>query len=469
MIITLDSGSGEVDITAYILNEPTVSRRVEAESGGEPGLMVLDDVQIEMPMHRTGGVFDEHSIAGSPLPNYYLRVYIHSETVPVFTGLVDWDTVTYTLQRTVQFTAIDLLKGLTELGLDAARDFQIQDVPTNCTYIISRTSSTELLLGQYNDATAQYEDIPAALFETGDFWRYDSNDYFVTYCQRLNTLGFLDGSGNPVYGLRILLHNPLPGSGFIYISSSVSRYRKAFYGTSITRDDLAVAVSFDAVKIITAIVNNVYPGISVVNNLSPSYFDINLDYQEVMGNYNTLYRPFDQDPYNALKYLVTMMRAYVYIDRQGRLVFDKAPGPGSMSSFTLQTDELLDYTKKFSWQNRIDYVNVICQDYDGSETEADEPGDYRPFMIDKMERTVFKPESETAEDIAEELWELYGKRHLHITAQIRWTASMESSLDLLTVLENEDDVRDYFIIGLKVDASREIADIEAISTQGWDE
>ena len=69
MKVTLDSGSGEADITAYILNEPTVSRRVEAESGGEPGLMVLDDVQIEMPMHRTRGVFDEDSIAGSALPS----------------------------------------------------------------------------------------------------------------------------------------------------------------------------------------------------------------------------------------------------------------------------------------------------------------------------------------------------------------------------------------------------------------
>jgi hypothetical protein len=467
--VTLDSGSGEVDITAYILNEPTVSRRVEAESGGEPGLMVLDDVQIEMPMHRTGGVFDEDSIAGSALPSYYLRVYIHSDTVPVFTGLVDWDTVSYTQQRTVQFTAIDLLKGLTELGLDAARDFQIQDVPTHCTYIISRTSSTELLLGQYDDTIAQYEDIPAALFEAGDFWRYDGNDYFVTYCHRLNTLGFLDGSGNPVYGLRILLHNPLPGSGYIYISSSVSRYKKEFYGIAITRNDLSLAVSFDAVKIIIAIVNNVYPGMTVVNNLSPSYFDINLDFQEVMGNYSTLYRPFDQDPYNALKYLVTMMRIYLYIDRQGRLVFDKAPATGASSSFTLETDHLLDYTKKFSWQNRIDYVNVICQDYDGSETEAEEPGNYRPFMVEKMERTVFKPESESAADIAEELWELYGKRHLHITAQIRWTAAMESGLDLLTVLENEDDSRDYYIIGIKIAASSEIADIEAISLEGWED
>lgn len=468
-----------VDWSPYFMNISTIQRSIESDKPGEAGVIMFDTVTIEMPLSKTGSYFNEELLfGGSAKPKYHVQIkkQISGTDYQLFEGLIDIDSLKFTRHGTVQFDCYDKLSALKFYPTLPARSYDnvLDHIPETEAYfdVVRIADSSQYTFRLYDINEEQVQFNPEwRMFEPGDIMldpRYYQSVPNDPYSQTK---------------LILIVGHALVSDDYLCIVSVADQQTEAlplkevfrqdyydcmFYGEDILLyNGLFLPYAFDAIKMLEAILLSAYPSITIINRTGISSFPISLGFFE-----QTVNMPFDRPTLEAIKYLASSMRVYVYIDRSGQFIIDKWPGFGSEPSSKpdlsgFQTED--DY--RFTWDKLVDRVTIETVAADGSKTEAVSGTEYKN-PVNTLERTVFAND-DSAQDIADDYFEFYGKRH-RARSITRKLDAIVAQLDLTSWVDVGDiDFRDdsdlfYFIEKMGLDVMNDTVNLDLVSVKPFD-
>ncbi len=496
-LIFIPPAGGTVDWSSYFLNIGKIQRRIESDKPGEAGAIMFDTVTIEMPVSKTGSYFSESSLfGGSSKPKYHVQIkkHISGTDYQLFEGLIDLDSLKFTRHGTVQFDCYDKLSALKFYPTTKAREKKSYKAFLHtkgktqvnsflCRYVNSQFDLYISLLRERWDevgltfvsigddyipigSTVMHPDGFAGFFYSPPGDRYLREDWFFSKMVYIIENGYTSK-------LILNLKNPRTAPGYnsdlpvpknMHIVSDIYFYDKYFYGVNIHQYSEG---SLDAFKMLEGIIKSVYPNIRIINRTGSAYFPISFGFF-----LQTVNMPFDRPILEAIKYLASSMRVYVYINRSGQFIIDKWPGFGSTPSTKpdlsgYQTEDQYAY----SWDKLVDKVTIKTVAADGTTTEAIAGTEYKN-PVNTLERTVFAS-GDSAQTIANQYYSFYGKRHRARSITRKLDATV-AQLDLTNWIDVGDkDFRNntdlyYFIEKMSLDVMNDTVDLDLVSVKTFD-
>lgn len=119
------------DWSTYLINSPALSKRIESDNEGEAGLIVFDDVELEMRLEKMNGTaspvaiaLNEGTLNSKDRLMIQLRMYDSLSTYQtIFEGMIDLSSLNYPYNKddsgdiikTVSFTVVDKLSAMATL------------------------------------------------------------------------------------------------------------------------------------------------------------------------------------------------------------------------------------------------------------------------------------------------------------------------------------------------------------------
>jgi hypothetical protein len=167
--------------------------------------------------------------------------------------------------------------------------------------------------------------------------------------------------------------------------------------------------------------------------------------------------------------MAAAMRVYMYFGSDGVLYFiDKPTTASYIADLTLETTSdapgLVHWRKRFSWLKRVDCVHVTCK-YLDSDDEAYYPDWLSETAEETMSVDVVQLTGDTLAELAEDLWEFYGQRHLAATVTVALTEDVAAALFMMATVRL--DSVDYFLYEYQINPDDETVELQLASFQRW--
>lgn len=474
--ITLNNGTADTVLDDYVLDEGIgeVSRKVESDKPGEPGVVTFDNVSLEFKESDLGSLFTPATLIAIKTAGTEYTVTVEvdfgSGDRTLLVGLVDFDSVEYTEDGTVKFDVLDRLSKIKLAPKSLVRSTDTYAAAGYKFYITNKNQADNVFyVVKYNIATTTFVDISTSEFpDTGDVYNIDGNYYQIT---KKEVDIYYPALGVPgVIALKITCFNDWIETEEFVWDTVVAWYDKEIYGNDRLNYSGITAISYDAYSILTDILFDVYGSYTADTTLlSGTDFPASLDHFWGMGIGEHEYNLFSKHPQDALKSIIKNMRCYMFWDTDNMLHFADWPTIAPVDFLNLSTSsttsEIIKWNKKFSWQKRVDMVHVET-DYTEASDEANYPDNCSENNAETMNVTVIKPHDSSLAELAENLWEFYGKRHLAASVTLPMYDAMVQAISILTCVRL--DSIDYFIVGYKMDLKAETITIDMASYERWE-
>jgi len=470
--ITLNNGTSDTVLDDYIVEGGVGALRIRVESDqpGQPGVVVLDTLSLEFPESALGTDFDSSTLATKKQAGTKYTVTMNanfgSGDRQAFIGYVDFDSVKHTSVGTVKFDVIDRLAWLRFVEKFTVRNSGSVSA-SGYYYFVLRNSATHNIVTIFkkDTSTGDAVDIPTGeCLPTGGTWDDGGSYYFITLSERVDATS----DGETVKANKLTLTEDwIASTGLAYEElDQVDYYDETIGGSDVNVYSGSSVTAFNAEDIATSILASTL-GIAITNNTTANYY-AHLDHFRNTGVGDYEEKIFGAHPYEALKKIIRNMRAYLYISSStGNIVIDTRPTTAGTPdlTYTNDADGVLDYEKSHSWQQRVDVV-TLRTDTHTDENEASYPDTYNETIHRGLEMTVYLPQNETLSQIAEDVWEFYGKRHVALSLKVELTDTVMQALDVLAQVRF--DSIDYFIVDYEIDFDAETVDMNLVSYTTWE-
>jgi len=479
---TLNDGSSDHVLDDYIIDNgiQSLTVRVESDKPGEPGVVAFDGMSMEFDESDLGSLFTPASLAAAKAAGdkYTIKISLgFVSDYDVFYGMVDFDSVEYTQDGTVKFEVIDFIQALKYVTREDVRELGTLVVEDNHLFVVkvNLTDPKIIYLLYYNTNTASYEDWPILWeMENGITLKYAESElygeeqyFFVLESTRVS--GILDDFPS-VIGNRLQLANDftLIDPGLTQTRYALNWYSEEIYGEDYNYVIAGEVVGFDAFEIALEILDRAWPGLTVdSSDLTTDDYIVHYDHWENTGIGDYEKDIFGTQPAEMIVRLIAAMRLYMYFGMDGVLYFVEKPTTAGTPDLTIDTtsDNDVSWVKRFSWQKKIDCVHVTSE-YAGSDDEAFYPDNLSETAEETLNVDVLKAHDYTLDELAEDIWEFYGKRHLAMTLTLPLTETVAAELGIMKQIRV--DSVDYFLYEYTIDIENETVEMQLASYQTWE-
>lgn len=486
----------------------TINRGIESTNPGEAGLVRYDKMSTTLYVESGNKADTYFNTDLSAVERYIFNIEARKSDnsyEQVFTGVVDFTSIRRPeLAKKISFNVVDKLSSIdllenTPYRTEETRTFAA-GVGDPTKYIkVEAVNITGVLHLRFYDIV--YDD------ELGEIEQTIPSRYLVPGNIVKLPIGVSEEDeydpGNPdAYRLILILKSRVVSSPYkaleckilpidgitagesLIVSNddldTITYYSRNFGGIDIGNytgsGESEELVSYESSAIIESMVKAAWPSITMIKKGFTS-IAMPLDYYTQLVQYS----PLNKHPYDALKYLADTMRCKLFINRDGDLVVHKITALGtagtlrSIAGKLKATGEYIDFWDKLCDGVKIKAVSTI----------KDANGDYLTAEVQLTKNTNGKPRNlitkeifvtdetvtdqaslETyANDIAQEYFDFYGKRH----------GAYELDLDLdddiidWELLDRiEIDSEEYFMETIELDLDNRLAFLRLVTVAGYD-
>ncbi|MDD4291997.1 MAG: hypothetical protein PHX51_07180 [Clostridia bacterium] len=392
------------DWSAYLVDAPTIDRRVESENEGEAGVIVFDNATVSFRYASGNPVYSAFSIDLSSKQRYLFRISAPKSNktyIQLFEGIADFSTITWQDdQKIISFEIIDKLSAFdiltdnqtqrTSIG-DGWRD-RIPNVADHSTHVFWGSGQEDAW-----DSFGAYSDVSVIISRHGTAHTQAEH---TEVCVRKGETIELQGIGTEKRKHLVLdswlapvpttLQSWITGTiynttwvrlldadiSYVYFDNSYVDNRDStlvamycflsnYYNKPANYIDLNASVadsegrypleSFDALKIIEALATSVWDSVTIINRTGSLTYPINPEYYSLLVDAS----PLGEHPLDALKMLATSMRCYIYYSKAGELVIQSKSLLSTYGTTrTLGTTRIISLTRNYFWDKLADAVNV---------------------------------------------------------------------------------------------------------------
>lgn len=472
---TLNDGSSDHVLDDYIIDNgiQSLTVRVESDKPGEPGVVAFDGMSMEFDESDLGSLFTPASLAAAKAAGDKYTVKISLGFVSdydVFYGMVDFDSVEYTQDGTVKFEVIDFIQALkyvTREDVRVSATFN-SGAAIFALYYSELTPKTVYIsklekVGpdfEHTDWTVGYFD-----FTPGEVWMYDDMPYLVLG----TTIEEYSGVGWTADCLKVTLHNDFSNavtSGDQF--QSIDYYEKNIYGEDFYNYGTITPTSFDGLEIVLKILDMAWPSLTInTDGMLYDSYPVSLDLFDVTGVGDYEKDIFGAHPAEAMKRMISSMRLYMYFGMNGTLYLIDKPDSSGTPDITIDTTTSndIEWLKRFSWAKKVDCVHVTTE-FLGGDEEAYYPDNLSEESEETINIDVIKFDDYTLAELAEDIWEFYGKRHLAMTITMPLTETLAAELGIMKQVRV--DSVDYFLYEYTIDIEKETVELQLASYQTWE-
>ncbi len=399
-----------VDWSAYLVDDPTISKKTESETPGESGVIAFDKASVTLYYIAGNPVFnafDPSVITLNSTIRYLFKISAPKSDgtyVQMFEGMADFSTIQWPeFGNEITFDVLDKLSALSILPIDLQRPISIDviaergDPTATMAQIFTGKGSNGVFASSGHDWAPFGANGDEAIIVTfqGDvtqFWGgYPTWAGSVPLVNRGETISIIYGGST--YIVKDAWIDYVPSSlasalGYNVTATWVRLTPGIIAGTSPSNNVLAlgtpsVALSnyydevaeyidilnpapdangrynvlsgFDVLKIIQAIVNHVWPAILITNLSGVTSYPIPVSSFIQLINEN----PFGLAPVDAIKTIAASMQCYIYINKAGNLVIQKKASLGNNgTSRSIGTTKIFSKTKLYFWDKLNDGATV---------------------------------------------------------------------------------------------------------------
>jgi hypothetical protein len=415
------------DWSEYLVEAPTINRRVESENEGEAGVIVFDSASVTFRYDTGNPIHDVFSIDLSEKQRYLFRISAPKSDksyVVLYEGMADFSTITWPGDEPViSFEIIDKLSALGVLNAAVARvegtlvPRILDQAPTAVLLRYAVTAPGVIYLFPENSSHAGL-DLTEVLISPGEILSRpksrEENGLEYEDCIVIKSeLEFDDG----VWKNKVTTTANVgigTGTGEIIFESPYDEvpryYEKEFYGVDINNISGGILQSLDGLKIIEALYAQAWPGTTLTLKPSSLTYPIPSEYALRMIDNN----PLGGTPLEAIKTLSESMNpaateetdaqtgCYIYVNREGNLVIhskDATDGIGSATyTQTIGTTKKISSNKRYFWDKLIDGAEVTVKSW-----LENEDGEYFEGKISKAKQIegsgFVKPKNELTKEL----------------------------------------------------------------------
>lgn len=513
-----------------------ISRKVESENAGEAGLVVYNDLGVTFTHEPGSDIYNAFNRDLSSVQRYIYELFAikkNKTEKKIFEGMADFRTLEFpdgekkvSLEIKDKLSALDIITN-TNTQRNAAQGL-VQRVPnwnegygSGIVAFWDDTNAAGLNVGtvlmlvcysiRYENNEAKTGDMRQQTVpminkgETIDFggeknictdsglvtFQKDGVTINATWCKMYPTIDhFIVKTSAMVSPLTYTwFKNNFWNPGFgendpwATIIINGSYYPKSYYGTydiDIYETDeygRQVLTSFDALKIIEAIVKQSWSDITINNRTGATKFPIHLGYFPQLIDVN----PFDKHPKDALKLIADSMMCYIYPNMAGQLVIQNKTQLGSngvIRDISGVVNKKRFGSKKYVWDKIIDGVEITVISNELVEGEIIQ-GFCAVQAIpnieprNKLEKEIIAPPTvemtqtalnNYAAEIAAQYMNFYGKRHWAYNITFNLTDEM-LDWDLLDNVVI--DGREYFFESYDIDLIERAFKAQLVSVTGY--
>lgn len=513
-----------------------IARKVESENAGEAGLVVYNDLGVTFTHEPGSDIYNAFDRDLSSVQRYIYELFAIKKDKTekkIFEGMADFRTLEFpdgekkvSLEIKDKLSALDIITN-TNTQRSAAQGL-VQRVPnwnegygSGIVAFWDDTNAAGLNVGtvlilvcysiRYENNEAKTGDMRQQTVpmvnkgETIDFggeknicldsglvtFQKDGVTINATWCKTYPTIDhFIVKTSAMVSPLTYTwFKNNFWNPGFgendpwATIIINGSYYPKPYYGTydiDIYETDeygRQVLTSFDALKIIEAIVKQSWSDITINNRTGATTFPIHLGYFPQLIDVN----PFDKHPKDALKLIADSMMCYIYPNMAGQLVIQNKTQLGS-NGVTRDISGVVNKkrfgSKKYVWDKIIDGVEITVISNELVEGEIIQ-GFCAVQAIpnieprNKLEKEIIAPRTvemtqtalnNYAAEIAAQYMNFYGKRHwaYNITFNLTDEILDWDLLDNVVI-----DGREYFFESYDIDLIERSFKAQLVSVTGY--
>jgi hypothetical protein len=470
------------DWTLYLIDYSDINKLIESELDADVGIIVFDSVSLTMKLE-------------SPVTDYFNEVYLtaskklmfriskvkklSNDYVRMFEGIVDLESIEF--DEDFPYVSFDVLDKLSYLS--KIEDLRIKN-------ITDTLSNRVDLNGDYRIAI--FEDVPGQLIIeiqsilTPDTWDTPPDGALLPG----EVLAFNDGGtvkyilikgfgledetidNPPYYYTRARIYGLYSFTGTLYLTTtSLSDiYEVNIYGQNIYNYLSTQISSYNPIKLIKALIEQIYPNTGVVDKTSGS-LQIPLNY------YNQLidFSPFGENPLDALKFLADTLLLYIYFDKFGRLVIAQKTALTAGTSRTIYPEYISKIDKKFFWKTPADAIELTAKSF-----LIDGAGDYIEVTVNFQANPDLKPKNVIKKTIICNDTSVATEQNLIDWAEIQAEAYLDfykvkRSSILYTLTLNDDTINwdlldrissTYFFSAINFDLKNNTVELEAVQIEG---
>jgi len=477
IIITLNDGSADHDLSDYLPEGglQSLAVRVESDKPAEPGIIAFDGLDLEFAEDDLDDLFSVSTLATvrAAEGRYTVTVQLSWGTpLTVFLGFVDFDSVEYTDAGTVRFSCIDFLQALKFVPREDVRDLTTFDTGAyrHSVHYYEAGKTIYLKFWAIDEGLGDY----AWMNWPNDYFDFDNGAVWEIYDRQFLILNSEIASYTDIYGtrdcLKLTLQNDFPDLGPQVMFAGLTYYSKNMYGEDCYDYGGATPTSFDGWELLEIILEKAMPGLVIdATDCSASSLPIDLDMFDNTGIGDFRKDLFGEHPADFVRRMAAAMRAYMYFGSDGVLYFiDKPTTASYIADLTLETTSdapgLIHWRKRFSWLKRVDCVHVTCK-YLDSDDEAYYPDWLSETAEETMSVDVVQLTGDTLAELAEDLWEFYGQRHLAATVTVALTEDVAAALFMMATVRL--DSVDYFLYEYQINPDDETVELQLASFQRW--
>ncbi len=470
----LDYGNNPtIDLSDKILSISNLTRRIESAKPGEAGVMVFDNVSLELPLSAFPN--DEMSfenLDANPDYIFTIAVVIGGTEYKLFEGMLDKSTVEHTKAKTAKFDVLDKLSALKLLENEIMRNkFNVWDRITNSNidYLYVKTYP----LGSNTDPSGLNAELNVIAYDNGtpvdlndllffeDEFIIDPDNSLNYSLVRTDSQFYLDGTYG-VQGVKCIIYNYINLDKVIYRNNPWYYYEKFFGGHDILIHGDVFGqngiTAYDARKISYEIIKKKWPSSVISPKSNINEIPISMMYYQ-----DTIDRLFDRDYWlQGLIEIFQSARMYFTFTVKNELVYRKQTTIQDGFDIDLNNYEALDYTLNYMWDKKVDQVQVnnINDAVNPSDTYGEYPTNLKYPARNILKRDIFLlDESESTAAIAQEYYNFYSVRRKHLKLKLKLNA-VTAGLELADRVRWDND--NWFVIGLDFDLINMKVDLELV-------
>lgn len=488
------------DFSGYLVKAPSFSKSVESDLKGEAGAIVFDKANVSL-YYMPGGIVDQcFNTNIIEAKRYFFEISIKDELGlydQEFAGICDFTSIEWTASgKEISFDIVDKISALGILSNLPIRGGYMPD--TNLLvqhfewdvltpYSADIYSSPIDTLNSRMDNTNRFLLPGEIIVDPKDLWNNvalaDRRFMLITKSE-VRTYDYNGSTFHKLY-IEWLPATTFPdsqkiGNDYItspwYYSVSIPKMAKTFYEVDAGIYENGVLASYDAVKILHALLLQQWPDANLITYGYTS-FQIPLEFYSQLVDEN----PFDMEPLEAVKMLVNSMQSYLYTDSAGNFILkSKDYIKTNPVNRTLGATKIVDGDdrKKLFWDKLIDAVEVKVKSWVLDSKKTPLEGYACLAVSDKIKpknkKTVeiFAPAGcntqalldQYAHEMALSFLQFYGQRHFSYNLILDFDSNVRTweLTDTVTI-----DGDQYFICSMDIDIEALTADILLVSTQSF--
>lgn len=366
------------DWSEYLLEAPSISKKIESENEGEAGVIVFDNASVSLKYDADSPVYNAFSIDLSSKQRYLFRisaVKTDKTYVQLFEGMADFSTLKWLeYGKVITFEILDKLSALNILQNLPVRIFSTLDArvlaqqPTADGLRFDVLADGSMLIHPYRYTTfpeVEYLPLTSVILHPGELLLDPAAmDPFYEPTKRYLIVkdSLISGDGyNQIFYYapnELTFHYDPATTNYMFadLGTGVIEFaEKEIYGIDILNYSAGVPVSINGFAFIDILIKSVWTDITITYRGIAS-FSVPLAYFLFLMDEN----PFGKDPLDALKMLADSMKCYIYNDRTGNVIVQsKSALATSGTTRSIGTTKIISGPEKsYFWDKLVDGVEV---------------------------------------------------------------------------------------------------------------